>query len=546
MTQDAAPAIDIDTRERAIIERLLHRHLPGVDVWVYGSRVRWNARPQSDLDLVAFASPEQRGAVLRLREAFQESSLPFSVDLLIWDHLPESFHRNIEAEYVVLQSAKEDVVKSAWHEVALGDIAEIFDGPHATPRKTNSGPVFLGISNLVSGRIELSTTQHLSEDDFLTWTKRVTPLPGDIVFSYETRLGEAAAIPKGLQCCLGRRMGLLRPRTDYVDPRFLLYAYLGPGFQETLRSRAIQGSTVDRILLSELGTFPIEIPRDVTEQRAIAHVLGTLDDKIESNRRMNQTLEAMARAIFQDWFVDFGPVRAKLEGREPYLPPELWGLFPGRLMDSELGEVPEGWEVGVLDDAVQILSGGTPKTSVSGYWDGEIPWYTAKDAPALSEVFVLTTERSITQAGVDNSSTKILPSGTTVITARGTVGRLACLGIPMAMNQTCYGIRGAEGYPDFFTYWSVRNTVSELQTRTHGTIFDTITRETFKIAETVLAPADVARAFESIVNTVMKRILDNLNESRTLAAQRDALLPKLVSGELRLGESRRPVLNEHA
>ena len=425
------------------------------------------------------------------------------------------------------------VTNCGWREVTLGEIAEIFDGPHATPKKTASGPLFLGISNLANGRIDLSTTQHLSEDDYLAWTRQVTPVPGDIVFSYETRLGEAAAIPAGLRCCLGRRMGLLRPRTELIDPRFLLYAYLGPVFQETIESRTVRGSTVDRILLSELENFPIEIPKDVSEQRAIAHSLGTLDDKIELNRRMNQTLEEMARAIFQDWFVDFGPVRAKLQGWDPYLPPELWDLFPDRLVDSELGEVPKGWEVGVLDDAVEILSGGTPKTSVSDYWDGDIPWYTAKDAPSLSDIFVLATERSITRAGVDNSSTKVLPAGTTIITARGTVGRLAFLGIPMAMNQTCYGIRGVEGYPEFFTYWNVRNTVSELQARTHGTIFDTITRETFKSAETVLAPTDVAEAFESVVNAPLKLILSNLRESRTLTAQRDALLPKLVSGELR-------------
>ena len=171
---------------------------------------------------------------------------------------------------------------------------------------------------------------------------------------------------------------------------------------------------------------------------------------------------------------------------------------------------------------------------MSDYWDGDIPWYTAKDAPGLSDVFVLATERSITQAGVDNSSTKVLPVGTTIITARGTVGRLACLGIPMAMNQTCYGIRGVEGYPDFFTYWNVRNTVSELQARTHGTIFDTITRETFRIAEAVQAATEVPRAFEYAVSPLMRRILSNLNESRTLTAQRDALLPKLLAGAVRV------------
>ena len=279
----------------------------------------------------------------------------------------------------------------------------------------------------------------------------------------------------------------------------------------------------------DLEELVLSLP-PLPEQRAIAHILGTLDDKIELNRRMSQTLEEIARAIFQDWFVDLGPTRAKLEGREPYLPPELWALFPDRLVDSELGEVPEGWGVGVLDNSIEILSGGTPRTSVPDYWDGDIPWFTAKDAPALSDIFVLATERSITQAGVDNSSTKVLPAGTTVITARGTVGRLACLGIPMAMNQTCYGIRGAASYPDYFTYWNVRYTVSDLQARTHGTIFDTIIRETFKIADTVLVPIDAAGAFESVVNPLMKRILGNLNESRSLAAQRDALLPRLVSG----------------
>ena len=151
--------------------------------------------------------------------------------------------------------------------------------------------------------------------------------------------------------------GVATPRTESVDPRFLLYAYLGPGFQETLRSRAVQGSTVDRILLSELGTFPIEIPRNVTEQRVIAHVLGTLDDKIELNRWMNRTLEGMARAIFQDWFVDFGPVRAKPEGREPYLPPELMGPVPQPPGGLGVGEDTGGGQVRALADFLDVARG---------------------------------------------------------------------------------------------------------------------------------------------------------------------------------------------
>ena len=221
--------------------------------------------------------------------------------------------------------------------------------------------------------------------------------------------------------------------------------------------------------------------------------------------------------------------------------PNIADLFPESFVDSELGPIPDGWRFGALEDVVKLLSGGTPETSVTRYWDGNIPWYTAKDAPTLSDVFVLETERSITQAGVENSAAKILPTYTTIITARGTVGRLACLGRPMAMNQTCYGIRGDRGYPDFFTYCNVRMTVDELKQRTHGTIFDTITRQTFELVNSVIPPVELAAELEKAILPMMSGILSNLHESRTLATLRDALLPKLISGKLRIKDAKRIV-----
>ena len=258
---------------------------------------------------------------------------------------------------------------------------------------------------------------------------------------------------------------------------------------------------------------------------------------------MNETLEQMARALYKSWFVDFDPVRAKMDGwwrpgeSLPGLPATLYDLFPDRLVESEIGEVPEEWMVGVLTDMVQLFGGGTPKTSVAGYWNGNIPWYTPKDAPVLSDVFVIDTERQISQDGVDNSSTQILPAGTTVISARGTVGRLACLGEPMAMNQTCYGVRGTDEYPDFFTYWNLRRAIRDLQMRTHGTIFDTITRQTFELVNSVIPPSVLAAAFETMVSPYMKRMLDNLQDSRRVGYLRDALLPRLITGELRVSET---------
>ena len=420
------------------------------------------------------------------------------------------------------------VMNGWWHKVTLGEIAEIFDGPHATPRKTDSGPVFLGISNLANGRIDLSTTQHLSEDDYLAWTRRVTPEPGDIVFSYETRLGEAAAIPPGLRCCLGRRMGLLRPRRESVDPRFLLYVYLGPSFQETLESRTVQGSTVDRILLTELASFPIEVPKDLSEQRAIAHILGTLDDKIELNRRMNQTLEEMARAIFQDWFVDFGPVRVKLEGWDPYLPPELWDLFPDRLADSELGKIPEGWEVRQLRECFDLTMGQSPPGSTYNDDGQGLPFFQGSTDFGA---------RFPTHRKYCTSPTRVAQANDSLVSVRAPVGTLN-----MAWEQCCIG-RGVaalrhESGSSPFTYYSAWTIQPELQRYEQtGTVFGSITKKQFESLRVMSPPDQLVSEFDTLVSSIEQRLSHNFADASALAAQRDVLLPKLVSGELKVGQA---------
>src|SRR5438270_9011216 len=171
---------------------------------------------------------------------------------------------------------------SEWEMTTVGEVAEIFDGPHATPKKTEAGPWFLSISSLKQGQLDLRESAHLSIEDFKKWARRVTPREGDVLFSYETRLGEAALMPRGIQACLGRRMGLLRVKSGKADSRFLLYAYLGPEFQQVIRERSIHGATVDRIPLTDLPSWPIRIP-SLPEQQAISGLLGALDDKIDAN-----------------------------------------------------------------------------------------------------------------------------------------------------------------------------------------------------------------------------------------------------------------------
>jgi type I restriction enzyme S subunit len=178
----------------------------------------------------------------------------------------------------------------------VGDVAAVFDGPHATPEKTESGPWFLSISSLREGRLVLAESARLGEQDFARWTRRVTPLAGDVLFSYETRLGQAALMPEGVRACLGRRMALLRPRADVVGPRTLLQAYLSESFQETIRQRAVHGATVDRVPLTELPGWPISVPEQADQLEAL---LGAIDDNSAQRERENETLVALRDTLLQ-------------------------------------------------------------------------------------------------------------------------------------------------------------------------------------------------------------------------------------------------------
>ena len=431
-----------------------------------------------------------------------------------------------------------------WRAVAIGELAEIYDGPHATPPKTSDGPVFLGISNLTQGRIDLANSEHLSEDDYSRWTRRVEPQAGDVVFSYETRLGEAAIIPRGLRCCLGRRMGLLRVRPGNVDKRFLLYAYLGPQFQETLRSRTIHGSTVDRIPLIDMPKFPIEVPANINEQRAIAYILGTLDDKIEVNRRMNETLEAMARALFKSWFVDFDPVRAKcrgdLYGRPelgshkgcPYITSEILALFPDRFEDSELGEIPKGWQAVPLPDVIDVNPTRALRKGV--------------DAPYLDMANMPTQGHSPDDV-VDRAfgSGMRFTNGDTLV-ARITPclenGKTAFVDF-LEAGQVGWGsteyivLRPKPPLPDEFAYCLARGTEFRdfaIQSMTGSSGRQRVPTESLSHFHMVTAPNPIAEQFGQLIKPLFARASAVTKESRTLAALRDTLLPKLISGELRV------------
>lgn len=314
--------------------------------------------------------------------------------------------------------------------------------------------------------------------------------------------------------------------------RYLEYAVLSSDITSYLT-----GAVMPKLTQGNLNRIEVPCPpREV--QDAIVGVLGSLDDRITLLRETNATLEAIAQALFKSWFVDFDPVRAKMAGRAPEGMDEATAaLFPVALEETELGVVPKGWAFRPFINAVDVIGGGTPKTSNPDYWGGEIPWFSVVDAPDGADMFVVDTEKHITEAGLKGSATKLLVRGTTIISARGTVGKLALAGCPMAMNQSCYGLRGKAG-DSYFTYFSTCRLVEALKVRSHGSVFDTITRDTLASVYSLLPPdGNVINAFENAVKPLMDRILLNLNQSRRLGELRDTLLPRLISGQLRLPEA---------
>jgi type I restriction enzyme, S subunit len=420
-----------------------------------------------------------------------------------------------------------------WPRLTLREAhVSLIDCDHRTPPASDSGYPYVAIPQLNDGRIDVTSARRITPAHFVEWTRRATPSPDDVVLSRRTNPGETGFVPQGLEFALGQNLVLLRADGTVVYPPFLRWLVRGPEWWEQISRFLNVGAVFDSLKCADIPNFRLRIP-PLSEQRRIAHILGTLDDKIELNRRTNGTLEAIGRAIFKSWFVDFDPVRAKSEGRDPGLPKHVADLFPDLFVDSELGEVPQGWVVQPFSDTIEIIGGGTPKTSVAEYWNGDVPWFSVVDAPIRSDVWVVNTEKKITSDGVEKSSTRVLPVGTTIISARGTVGRVALVGVPMAMNQSCYGVLGKAGAHGFFTYFAARELVVILQQHAHGSVFDTITRDTLAGVSVALPPTALIEAFEDLVLAAMERLRSALVESGTLTTLRDTLLPKLIPGELR-------------
>ncbi len=419
-----------------------------------------------------------------------------------------------------------------WATVTVGEVADSISETH---KRSKDRLIFLNTSDVSNGEIV-----HSIYSEVRTWPGQAKKsiMREDILMSeIRPANGRWAYVDSDAEdYVVSTKLMVIRSRKDKVVPRFLYHFLTCSQTTHWLQHLAESRSgTFPQITFDQISELEIALP-PLRTQVQIAGFLDAISHKIKLNRKMNETLEAIAKALFKSWFVDFDPVRAKSEGRDTGLPSHIADLFPDSFEDSDLGEIPRGWTVGSLLEQAQLLSGGTPRTDRPEYWHGSIPWASAKDVSQCGSCYLISTERAITKLGLENSATQIIPAFSTVVVARGaTTGRLTLFGTDIAMNQTCYALRSTLEC-NFALYCKARQVMDNLVQTAHGSVFDTITTSTFQASRVVLAPQDVIHRFEHMSEPLFRQILTKEHESKSLATLRDTLLPKLISGELRVND----------
>ncbi len=508
-----ARTLHLPARHRATLEALLREHLPDTEVWVYGSRVNGQSHDGSDLDLVLRGPGLAKIDAMRYAdflEAVRESTIPFLVEAHDWARLPETFHRGIERDHVVVVAGAE-APGGDWMETRLGEVIELKCGYNLPKYQRQAGSVPVVSSSGI--------TDYHSEI-------RVDG-PGVVTGRYGT-IGKVFFVP-GDYWPLNTTLYV----SDFKgnDPRFISYFLRRIDFGAYSDKSAVPG--VNR---HDLHQASIRFPTSVTHQRTIAQVLGVLDDKIELNRRMNDTLEAMVRALFKSWFVDFDPVRAKQEGRDAGLPKHLADLFPDRLVESGVGGAPDGWEVAPLSELFDI----NPRRSLRKRQAA--PYVAMANMPTTGHVPSAVINRPF------GSGTRFINGDTLVarITPCLENGKTAYVDF-LEHGVTGWGsteyivMRPKAPLPNVFAYCLARTPrfrqfLIRNMSGTSGR-----QRAAPQALSGFLLPAPdepVVRTFEKLTGPLIARVSAATRESRRLLDLRDALLPELISGRRHAGSRR--------
>ena len=413
---------------------------------------------------------------------------------------------------------------SEWKEYKLNDlVTKLGDGLHGTPKYDPNGDYyFINGSNLINGKISVNeNTKKVTKEEFEKYKKELTNRT--IFVSINGTLGNIA-LYNDEKVVLGKSACYFNIKED-VSKEFIKYIVTDHSFQHYIYEYAT-GSTIKNVPLKAIREYTFKLP-DLPTQTAIAEILSSLDDKIELNNKINQELETLAQTLFKQWFIDF---EFPNENGEPYK------SSGGEMVESELGEIPKGWEVGTIESLTQKMnSGGTPSTRNADYYDGNIIWYSTKE---LKDNFIFDSERTITLSGLNNSSAKLFPTNTVVmaIYAAPTVGRLGILSQESAFNQAALGFVAKVEVGYEFMYLLLKYLRDDFNNLANGAAQQNLNVGLVKNFKILMPLIEPLAKFQSLMKPVFESIKNNQLENNSLTKTRDTLLPKLISGELEINE----------
>ena len=526
---DAAPT-DLET-----VRRILREHAPELEVRAFGSRVSWTARETSDLDLALMTDePLDAARMAVLRAAFTDSRLPFRVDVVDWAGVSDGFRKVIESEYVTLVGKPGRGTGGSWPTAPLGQVTELTLSSVDKKTKPHEQAV------LLCNYMDVYSNKFIRSDlDFMTATatereiRRCALRPGDVVITKDSEQYDDIGVPAlvrddvGNLVC-GYHLAILRPLQESIHGHYLLYALQIENVQHQFHAYA---NGVTRFGLRKDDILRVEIPLPpLPEQRAIAGVLGALDDRIDLNRRMSETLEAMARALFKSWFVDFDPVRAKAEGRDTGLPDHIADLFPDRLVDSELGEIPEGWKVKSLDEIADFMNG----LALQKFPPEDDQWLPIIKISEMRRGYTPATGK----ASPDIHPKYIIDDGDLLFSWSGSLRIVLWAHGPGALNQHLFKVT-SKNFPKWLYWGWLHRHLDNFRMIADGkaTTMGHIQRHHLSGARVVIPSMDLLAKGNDTLGSVLERYVTSLVMNRMLNRLRDTLLPKLVSGEVRLGEA---------
>lgn len=436
----------------------------------------------------------------------------------------------------------------------------LIDCVHETPPDAGEGYPYIAIPQIKNGCIDFSANPRLIKySDYKKWTIKANPQADDIVLSRRCNPGQTAYVPKGVEFALGQNLVLLRSIGEKVYPPFLRWLVRGPEWWAQVSKYLNVGAVFDSLRCGEIPRFELSIP-PLHEQKTIAHILGSLDDKIELNRQINETLEAMAQALFKSWFVDFDPVIDNALAAGNLIPDEFMeraeqrktikqnnseenqairSLFPDEFeFSEEMGWIPKGWIVSDVGTEFNIVGGGTPSTKNADFWEGgNIGWTTPKDLSGNQSKILLHTERKITELGLNKISSGLLPIDTVLMSSRAPVGYLALAKVPVAINQGYIALKCEKILtPEFAIQWTDA-IMDEIKQRAGGTTFAEITKRSFRTIPVIVPDKSIVSNYSDNVKGLYNQITSRLENIDTLSKLRDTLLPKLMSGEIRIPDA---------